>query len=227
MALKLDAVPGQRLADYVRVDDYRGYAVSVNTVALDVLKTIDPSCDWIVTGGDDTEPDLNHAADEIAAQCSEHFGGTFGVCQPTGDRWGLDRNAHQFHALWNNPLRCRVCGSMDEDAPKHMIGAYIDRVAGSPWLGREFCLRINQGRGPLWPEYWHMGEDEELQAVAIKYGVFWQRPDLTHLHNHWGREPGGQAPEFLKRANSSAEWDAYKKLFRERRAAGFPGSEPL
>ena len=106
-------------------------------------------------------------------------------------------------------------------------GGSIDRICGSAWLGREWCLRINQGKGPLWPEYTHMFSDEELQNVAIKYGVFWQRPDLTHLHNHWGREPGGQAPEFLKRANSSAEWDAYKKLFRERRAAGFPGSEPL
>ena len=115
-----------------------------------------------------------------------------------------------------------------------MMGAYIDRVCGSPWMGREFCLRINQGRGPLWPEYFHMGEDEELQAVALKYGVLWQRPDLIHLHQHWGRALPGEVmaprtrmPKFLEKANSGAEWDKYKRLFAQRSAAGFPGSEPL
>jgi hypothetical protein len=124
--------------------------------------------------------------------------------QPTGDKWG-DKN-----------------------------GPYIERVAGSPWMGREWCERINQGRGPLWPEYFHMGEDEELQHVAIKHGVFWQRPDLIHYHDHWGRAREGERlgqrdrmPQFLEKANSPEEWHKYKKLFSERLAAGFPGSDPL
>ncbi len=101
-------------------------------------------------------------------------------------------------------------------------------------MGREFCLRVNQGNGPLWPEYFHMGCDEELQAVATKLGVFWQRPDLIHLHKHWGRAREGERlaprermPKFLEKANSAEEWNKYKKLFAERQAAGFPGSEPL
>lgn len=194
---------------------YPGYAQAVNRLALTVLRER-PACDWIVAAGDDTLPESNKSAEEIARECSEYFARrnerkfdfnphTFGVMQPTGDRDFGDAQ-----------------------------GPYIDRVAGSPWLGREFCLRINQGNGPLWPGYFHMGVDEELQAVAIKYGVFWQRPDLTHFHQHWGRpRPGermGQAsrrPAFLDRANSAKEWIAYKKLLKERQEAGFPGSEPL
>lgn len=203
------------IVDYIQAGAYAGYAASVNSLAAEVLR-VDTGCDWIVAAGDDTLPDPNKSADEIARECSEYFARrnerkfdfnphTFGVMQPTGDRDFGDAQ-----------------------------GPYIDRVAGSPWLGREFCLRINQGKGPLWPGYFHMGVDEELQAVAIKYGVFWQRPDLTHFHQHWGRpRPGermGQAsrrPAFLDRANSAKEWSAYKKLLKERQEAGFPGSEPL
>ena len=196
---------------------YAGYAAAVNKLALALMEDV-PDAEWFIAAGDDIEPDLNHTAEEIWRQCSNHFlnrnieatGETFnvhptyGVMQPTGDRWG-DKQ-----------------------------GAYIDRVAGSAWIGREFARRINRGNGPLWPEYFHMGCDEELQAVAIKYGVFWQRPDLIHLHKHWGRARAGEAvgqrdrmPAFLERANSSVEWAKYKKLYAERQAAGFPGSEML
>jgi hypothetical protein len=199
----------------------------------------DAGAEWFVCGADDIEPDPNHAAEEISGECSERFyasielmyppnkpkwstiplpsiGGsgkdapswkywsTFGVMQPTGDRWGDGQ------------------------------GAYIDRVAGSPWIGREFARRMYGGNGPYWPEYTHMGVDEELQMVAEKMGVFWQRPDLTHFHAHWGRpRPGermGQAdrmPEFLEAANSPEHWKKYKETLRRRQAAGFPGHEPI
>ena len=165
---------------------------------------LDDSCDWIVAAGDDTECDRNHTADEIAAQLTAHFGGTFGVCQPTGDRWS--------------------------DAQ----GVLVERVAGSPWMGREWCLRANRGRGPLWPEFFHMFADECLQETAKKLGVFWQRPDLIHLHKHWGRpkdgETMGQAsnmPDFLVKANSPAEWRKSKAEFERLRAGGFAECLPL
>src|SRR6266436_6829906 len=159
---------------------YPGYARAVNALVSEVLQR-DATCEWIVTGGDDITPDPAHSPEEIARECSGYFqllnvrnalaeyteartdahapeykyGPTFGVMQPTGDRYGdTDRHLGAF-------------GS-----------AYIDRVCGSPWLGREFCLRINQGHGPLWPGYFHMGCDEELQAISTKLGVLWQRPDL-------------------------------------------------
>lgn len=193
---------------------YPGYAHAVNSLVKEILEN-EPAAEWIVTGGDDTLPDPKRRANEIAAECSDHFEKlwmpeaegyslrpTFGVMQPTGDRFA---------------------------------GGHIDRICGSPWMGREFCLRVNAGQGPLWSEYTHMFVDEELQHVATKLGVLWQRRDLVHLHRHFTRVSDAldsnaaprQAPEFLREANSPAHWAKYDALFKSRRAAGFPGHEPL
>lgn len=213
--------------DLIRWGDYPGYAIATNELIHKAI-SCDPSADWFVTGGDDVDSDPTKTADQIAAECRGFFMAramhrvdfdrqsesgmisqlnrwmTFGVMQPTGDRWG-DRQ-----------------------------GAYIDRVAGSPWIGREFARRAYRGNGPYWPEYTHMGVDEELQAVAAKLGVFWQRPDLTHYHDHWGRAAPpatighrSNMPAFLEPANTQAEWDRYKSIFAARAAAGFPGSEVI
>jgi hypothetical protein len=187
------------ICDLLMTGTYPGYALAVNALIAEVLLR-DAQCDFVVTGGDDTEPEVQISPAEIARQCRVHFGdSTFGVMQPTGDRWG---------------------GSSQ--------GAYIDRVAGSPWLGREFCQRINGGQGPLWHEYFHMGVDEELQAVALRLGVYWPRPDLTHFHRHWARPRGHREdmPTFLQKANSPEEWERYRQLFKLRHQAGFPGHEP-
>lgn len=199
----------------ILAQSYPGYSQATNETVRYVLRKHDPDCQWVVLGGDDVEPDANHGAEEIAQQCSEHFMSlyrlefvshedyaklnTFGVMQPIGDRWG-DRQ-----------------------------GPYIERVCGSPWIGREFALRINQGRGPLWPEYTHMFEDEELQAVAEKYGALWQRRDLTHYHRHWARQRADvrDRPAWLEEVSGPEHWKKYSALFRERKAAGFPGSQPL
>ena len=133
---------------------------------------VDPSCDWTVAAGDDTEPDMNHRADEIAQECTEHFGGTWGVMQACGDDWA------------------------------DSAGRMILRIAGSPWIGRDFAERINGGRGPYWEQYAHCFLDNEIMEVAQKYGVFWQRPDLTHRHNHWMRDKQPM-PAFLAEANLS------------------------
>ena len=191
---------------------YPGYAASVNWLIAAVLK-LDPECSWVVTGGDDILPDPNHTPDEIAAQCAEHFGEylggytqpfghlhTFGVMQPTGDRWA---------------------------------GGSIDRICGSPWMGREFCEQMYGGDGPLWSGWFHMFPDEELQEVAKKLGVLWQRRDLIHKHNHWARRDGPQdvdfdprfEPEHLKDKNPTLQRD--RPLFNQRKARGFPGHEPL
>jgi hypothetical protein len=199
-------------------EKYPGYAAAVNQLIRIVLceaLPISKDAEWLVTGGDDVEPDANHSAEEIARQCSEYFDvpsaarfdtPTFGVMQPTGDRYGADE---------------RHLGERGS--------AYIDRVCGSPWMGREFCRRMYGGRGPLCEEYFHMGEDEELQAVAMKLGVLWQRADLIHFHRHWARKNKSRddMPKFLERANSPEEWQKYKQIFAERKAAGFPGHEPL
>ncbi len=198
------------LCDFLLIGAYPGYALAVNALAHEVLKR-DPQCDWVVTGGDDIEPDPHKSAEEIALECSTHFDlhlgeknpdprwKTWGVMQPTGDRW--------------------ADGS-------------IDRICGSPWLGRAFCERAYGGNGPLWHEYFHMFVDEELQAVAIKLGCLWQRRDLTHMHRHWQRAGAGvsreaEVPKHLEQVTSAAHWAQSMRIFEFRRAAGFPGHEPL
>jgi biotin operon repressor len=182
----------------IPTDHYLGWAKSINTL-VSVILGYDPDAQWICAGGDDTLPD-DHAPDEIARECTEHFGGTFGVMQPTGDL-----------KLWP--------------------GSAIDKFAGSPWMGREFCDRMYGGTGPLWGGYYHMHADEELQNVATKLGVFWQRPDLIHKHMHWGRRPGGarreDIPDFLQYINTMEHWNEAQSMFNQRKAAGWPGHEPM
>lgn len=182
---------------------YRGYVESVNALAKAALAS-DPGCDWIVTGGDDTYPDPNKRAEEIAAECSEHFRGSFGIMQPTGDPWADSQ------------------------------GRIIERLAGSAWMGREWCRRAYQGRGPQCPEYHTYFADIELQCVAQRLGVFWQRHDLTHMHQNWARpksegdHPTRQRiPEFLAEVNSPEYWGRWKPIFDRRQREGFPGSDPL
>ncbi len=195
---------------------YPGYAAAVNHLAKLVLE-YDSSCDWIVTGGDDTLPDPNHTAEEIATECSRHFSEsgygvgltqdlyfgkhTFGVMQPTGDRFA---------------------------------GGSIDRIAGSPWLGREWCLRANGGRGPFWPEFTHMFGDECLKRTAEKLGVYWARPDLTHFHKHFMRESDAidseavikPKPPHLEKWNTPEHWAEMKAIFQRLEAEDFASCLP-
>ena len=137
---------------WLYVGNYQGWPWATNLL-LRHVHWLSPGTPWLIAGGDDMDPEPEAAPEEIARQCEAHFGGTYGVMQPTGDRWGV------------NP---------DHPNPA-MRSAYIDRVCGSAWIGREFARRVNQGKGPLWPEYKHMFVDEELQGVAQKLGVLWQR----------------------------------------------------
>jgi hypothetical protein len=180
---------------------YPGYPNAVNLLVREVLRK-DSEAEWLVAAGDDTSPDPRNP-EEIGRECSEHFSGTFGVMQPTGDPWS------------------------------DSLGRIIERIAGSPWMGREWCRRANGGRGPLWPEYVHIFADEELQNVAMRLGVFWQRPDLIHYHGNFTRNLPkhvsvmSAVPEFLRDAYSPAHWWKYSTLFTSRKEAGFPGSDPI
>jgi hypothetical protein len=182
---------------WIRINaPYRGYAVAVNGLVEMILRE-DPEAEWIVTGGDDISPDVRDPQ-EIAAECTAHFGGTFGVMQPTGDRWGAD------------PAN-----------PNYIGTAYADRVCGSPWMGREWCRRAHGGLGPLWHEFTHMFVDEALQEAAVRAGVLWQRPDLTHMHHHWARSrTRPEVPVFLQEANSQPHWRKYKALLDQLKKQG-------
>lgn len=106
---------------------------------------------------------------------------------------------------------------------------------GSPWMGREWCLRANQGQGPLWPEFAHMFVDEHLMCVAEKLGVYWRRPDLIHLHHHFMRQStaldspavGKPIPDHLKQWNTQKHWNESKAIFERLKAQDFAPCMPL
>jgi len=174
--------------DLALFDRYRGYHHAVNKLVHGIL-TQDPEAAWIVTGGDDIDPVVGVRAETLGAECSRHFGGTFGVMQPCGDTWCCPNS-----------------------------------FCGSPWMGREFCRRMYGGRGPFCEAYYHMYGDNEMWQVSQALGILWPRPDLTHYHHHWQREKLPE-PEFLKLACKAH--GTLAKLFQERKAAGFPGHEPI
>lgn len=178
----------------VNQDPYPGYAQCINALARRVLER-DPESQVVVAFADDIWPDANRTARIIAEEFLMHFDGSLGVMQPTGDRWTIEGTVPQ-----------------------------IDKAAMSPWLGRDWCLRSYQGQGPLWPGYRHCFVDNDLQEVATKLGVFQQRQDITHLHQHWLRIGNSMPPHAQHTVQS---WDADKALFTERQAAGFPESELL
>jgi hypothetical protein len=94
-------------------------------------------------------------------------------------------------------------------------------LAWSPWLGREWCERAFEGRGPTDDRFWHYYNDLYLADVARRHGVFWERPDLNHTHRNW-KELRQQRPQHL--AKSRDRWAADKALYQRLLAEGYPGS---
>lgn len=88
---------------HMPTDRYLGWAQSINLLVKMILEA-DKTAEWIVTGGDDYLPVTSKSADEIAGECKLHFynrlsmaeistpealrGASYGVMQPTGDRYG-------------------------------------------------------------------------------------------------------------------------------------------
>ena len=135
------------------IGGYRGWPHAVNH-----LSKVLTQYDIIIAGGDDMYPDPNYEAHQLRLQFVRHFGGTCGVMQPYGDKFG----------------------SMAYDT--------CEQICGSAWLGKEFRDRINNNNGPLWHEYWHMYADTELYQIAKKYNYLWVREDLSQYHEHRTRD---------------------------------------
>lgn len=195
-AVHTDADGGEWGADARHVGPYRGYWTESNHLA----RMIGGDAAVVVFGGDDILPDPKRRAEDIALEFVEHFKGTFGVMQPTGDPWMPDKDGV--------PASARICGS--------------------GWYGRDWIARAYGGRGPTWPDYHQFFADEEVQQVALRLGVFWQRPDLTQLHLHWSRTdgtPGVDPRAPYQKANSDRWWQVDKALFELRRSLGWPSHQ--
>jgi hypothetical protein len=211
VALRRDTGDALVDCDYIQFGDYPGYAKSVNSLAKDVL-AYDAACDWIVAGGDDTSPDPNKHADLIAAECSAYFWENYCVgmslCGPRGmDRYDYGR---------------KTFGVMQPTGDGHGI----DTIAGSPWMGREWCLRAHRGAGPMHPDFFHMHVDNALKEAAERLGVYWKRPDLAQHHDHWTRT-GRSMPEFMRLANSRQQWWQGEQILARLRRDGFSECLPV
>ena len=209
--------------------DYHGWGASINFI-IERVAEYDPTADWFLGGGDDTDPDPTKRAEDIAQECSEHFydevleiwqslpvserratpafARWFGVMQPTGDRWGADEP-------WAK--------AMFPDAP-----AYIDRICGSPWIGRSFAERAHSGAGPFHPDFFHMFADESLLEYAKMLGVLWQRRDLIHFHDHPRRDGIPRTPDFAAATGiyGSEEWERGKAILARLKAEKFASCLP-
>lgn len=200
--------------DVVLEHEWDGYPKAVNRLCKYVLQ------EWTgtlvcVTGGDDIEPDPTYSPREIQQMFLGHLTcdfingmesinppeifNTYGVMQPTGDPWSDSQ------------------------------GRIIERIAGSPWMGRDWILKSYGGNGPIFEGFYHFYEDEALQEAAKMQGVFWQRPDIVQKHNHWTRDRNVTGadrlrPVFLNKAQ--AMWEADKQVFLECKARNFSESLP-
>ena len=213
--------------DLLHGGPYPGYAAAVNDLAATVF-SIDHACDWIVATGDDTDPDPTKRADEIARECSIHFiDASFerAAMGQSRESLPLRLDMRKLEALVDSgkhrALPVSTFGVMQPvgDPWSDTMGRIIDRIAGSPWLGREWCRRANKGQGPFWPEFTHMFGDEHLQRYAQSLGVFWQRPDLTHFHDHAQRDQVSPPAPHMAQWNSPQHWAQSKAIF-ERLVAG-------
>ncbi len=209
------------IVDYIQADPYPGYARAVNALVAEILR-VDNFCDWIVCGGDDTLPDPHHSAEQIALECSFHFGGKIDV---TTYGETVPRYIPGKYATW---------GVMQPSGDRFASGS-IDRIAGSPWMGREWCLRANKGQGPLYPEFEHMFVDEALKRSAEKLGVYWMRPDLIHFHKHFMRRDEAidspatrtEVPPHLVKWNTREHWNEAQGIFKRLEAENFASCDPL
>jgi hypothetical protein len=147
--------------DLILTGKYRGYHIAVNALCREILAR-DPEAQWIVTGGDDIDPD-HKTAQRIAQECTEHFKGTFGVMQPGGDKWGTPDH---------------FCGSpwMGREFCRRMYGG------NGPWCEAYFHMwgdlemwEVAQKLGILWARpdlthyhhHWQRGKQQEPAFLKV------------------------------------------------------------
>lgn len=97
------------------------------------------------------------------------------------------------------------------------------RYCGSPFLGRAWFDTMYAGTGGMCAGYHHNYADNELFWLARGMGVLWERPDLSHYHEHFTRT-GAAQPAYWESVKNNDLQDCF--LYVARAHAGFPGHEP-
>lgn len=96
---------------------------------------------------------------------------------------------------------------------------------GSPFLGRRWIDTMYNATGPMFGGYRHNWGDVELYWVAKCLGALWERPDLSHFHQHFTRDTG--IPRYSWYTTNVARFDRRDlELHLARRRDCFPGCMP-
>lgn len=184
-------------ADQILYGQYTGYAAAVNALVKHVL-TRDPSAEWLIGGNDDVEPDPAADPSEIARQLTAHFRGTFGVMQPTGDKFGAILSGSSIVHPWMGREWCRrMYGGRGPlcDAYYHFFEDTEHKL-------------IAEKYGALL-----------MRPDLCQFHDHFERvPGTNQMQNV---EP----PPHLVRAKS--QWGTSLQIFKTRKREGFPGHEPL
>lgn len=183
-------------------------------------------------------------ADAGTTRHDDAFGADFVVRVQTYDGWPASVNALCRDAL---PKQCGVIvtggddvlpdpGHTAEQLERQFLGRFpdtfgvmqprgdafmaADQYCGSPFIGRGWFESMYNGSGALYPRYRHNYADNELQWLARGMGVLWDRPDLTHRHEHFSRT-GATTPTHWGGVIRSDLRDCM--LYYARAHDGFPG----
>lgn len=97
------------------------------------------------------------------------------------------------------------------------------RYCGSPFIGRGWFERMYGGDGPMYKGYHHNYADNELYWLAKGFGALWERPDLSHYHDHFTRD-GREQPAYWESVKERDLRDCL--LYYSRVHENFPGHRP-
>lgn len=98
------------------------------------------------------------------------------------------------------------------------------RYCGSPFIGRAWFETMYAGKGPMYGGYHHNYADNELFWVAKGLNALWERPDLSHFHDHFTRD-GREQPRYWESVRNKDLKDCL--LYYSRVHENFPGHAPL
>lgn len=181
----------------IRAEKYEGYCASINRLWLEIT-TVPLNHGVTIKITDTDKPDIIITGDDDLYPCEDR----------TAEELATD-----FFERFTDGFGVMHLAKLD-------LGD--GESAGHSWVGAEYARRVNGGTGPYWPHYRHYFGDRELGTVAEAQGAFWRRMEFGQRHDHWTLH--GERPPHLRGAAEG--WAADHQLFNQRKAAGFPGSEP-
>lgn len=196
-----DPGTGAALENWEWIDaPYQGYPTAMNALIRKAFES-DADCQWTVCAADDTYPDPNKTAQEIAADYTARFG-SMAVVQPTGDPWS-DHMGRVIERIAGSPWISR---------------GFAERAYGGngPWWPEYRHCFVDNELQEVAKKLGCFHQD----PTTTHFHDHWGRPKDGQRY-----VVNAKTPDFLREANSQDHWRKYRQLFESRLRAGFPGSE--